>query len=188
MSKKSVWIVTVLLAALLIAPGAVAQEPSPADLVQSYYAALEEAAASGDTTALLDLFADDATVSVAALAPQPVQGKEAIQSVLGSIVNMLQGLEVTLGEVSTSEDTVTVEYTMQVQGMEGDLPAIDTFVVQDGLIQSLTIEIAPEALGAATTTPPATLPATGGPAGVLLPGLVILGGVALAAVGRRLSR
>jgi ketosteroid isomerase-like protein len=187
MSKKMLLIVPVVLVALLAAPVALAQD-APADVVQSYYTALEEAAAGGDTDALLNLFADDATVTVEALSPQPVQGKEAIQSVFGGMMAMMQGLAVTMGDVSVDGDTVTVSYTLNVASTEGGIPATDTFVIQDGKIQSLTIDIAAGALaGAGAAAAPGALPTSGGPA-VFFPALLIAGGTALAALSRRISR
>ena len=61
------------------------------------------------------------------------------------------------------------------------MPATDTFVIADGKIQSLTIELA-------ATETPAVLPTTGGAGLNLLPGLLALGGGALAFMGRRLKR
>lgn len=184
MSKKMLFVVAVLLAVLMAGPGALAQ-----DIIQSYYAELQQAVvAGGATPALLDLFADDATIILTALSPDPVQGKEAIQSVFASILPMLQGLQTTLGDVTTEGETVTVNYTLTVASTQGAIPATDTFVIRDGKIQSLKIDIAPEALAATgAAAAPGTLPTSGG-VGLFLPGLLIAGGAALAALSRRLAR
>jgi uncharacterized protein (TIGR02246 family) len=186
MRKNTVRFLVVTLAILLVAPSVMAQE-SPADVVQGYYAALAEAAGTGDVTAMLDLFADDATVTIVGLSPQPVQGKEAMQAAFAGMFSMLKGVEVTVGDVAVDGDTVTVTYTMAVEGM-GEIPATDTFVIQDGKIQSLSIEIAPEALAGAAAAVPEQLPTTGGPVSGLLPGLLVLGGAAFVALSRRFSR
>jgi ketosteroid isomerase-like protein len=185
MRKNAVGIVVVALAILLVVPSAMAQT-SPADVVQSYYAALGEAAAGGDTAALLALFADDATVNVTGVTPAAVEGKEAIQSTLGNMFALLQGVTITLGEVTAEGDTVTTTYTLALPGQASPIPATDTFVIQDGKIQSLTMTIDLTAMAAAPTPP--SLPATGGPVSGLLPGLLALGGAALAGLSRRFSR
>lgn len=185
MKKNTARILMVALAILLVAPSVMAQA-SPTDVVQSYYAALGEAAAGGDTTALLALFADDATVDVAGITPGAVEGKEAIQSTLGSMFALLQGVTVTLGEVTAEGDTVTTSYTLALPGQASPIPATDTFVIQDGKIQSLTMTIDLTGMAAASTPP--SLPATGGPMSGLLPGLLVLAGAALAGLSRRFSR
>ncbi len=186
MRKHTTIVLVAILAAALIAPSVLAQEPSPTDTVQSYYTALGEAAASGDLTALLDLFADDATITVPALSPDPVGGKEAIQTTIGGILTMLQGLQIAVGDIAVEGDQVTVTYTVTVAGMENPIPATDTFVIQGGKIQSLTIDISAEAMTAMPS--PAELPQTGGPALPLLPGLLVAGGAVFVALGRRLGR
>ncbi|MBN1660969.1 MAG: nuclear transport factor 2 family protein [Anaerolineae bacterium] len=188
MSKKMLLIVTVVLAVLVAVPGAFAQGTAQ-DVIQSYYAELEQAVVSGGATpALLDLFADDATIILTALSPDPVQGKEAIQTVFASILPMLQGLKTTMGDVTIEGETLTVNYTLTVASTEGAIPATDTFVIRDGKIQSLKIDIAPEALAGTTAgATPATLPTSGGP-GVLFPALLVLGGAALATLSRRVAR
>ena len=182
--KITAAVLVVVLATLLVAPGAMAQT-SPADVVQGYYGALGQAAASGDFAALLDLFADDATITVPVLSPAPVSGKAAIQSTIGGILNMLQGLSVTVGDMAVEGDQVTVNYTLSVAAQEQAIPATDTFVIQDGKIQALTIEISAQALAVPA---PAALPQTGGPVGGLLPAFLLLGGATLAGLGRRFSR
>ncbi len=191
MHRRMSGILIVVLAVLLIAPGAMAQGATPAEVVQGYYAALSQAAAGGDTAGLLDLFADDATVEVTGLTPQPVSGKEAIQTTLGGMFALLQGLTVTMGDVAVEGDQVVVNYTMATASSPTAIPATDTFVVQEGKIQSLTIALAPEALAGATAAAAATptaLPATGGPVSGLLPSLLALSGAALMAFSRRFSR
>ncbi|MGD8624220.1 MAG: nuclear transport factor 2 family protein [Anaerolineae bacterium] len=185
MHKNSVAILVVALVILLAAPSVMAQTASPTDVVQSYYAALGEAAAGGDTAALLALFADDATVEIVGITPEPVAGKEAIQSTLGNMFALLQGVTISLGEVTTEGDTVTATYSLALPGQDNPIPATDTFVIQDGQIQSLTIDIATEALAVPT---PYDLPQTGGPVGSLLPALLVFGGAALVGLSRRFSR
>lgn len=190
MHKRTHGILIAAFALLLIAPGALAQGATPAEVVQGYYAALSQAAAGGDTAGLLDLFADDATVEVTGLTPQPVSGKEAIQSTLGGMFALLQGLTVTVGDVAVDGDRAVVNYTMATAGSPTAIAATDTFVIQEGKIQSLTIALAPEVLAGATASAatPTALPATGGPVSGLLPGLLALGGAALMALSRRFSR
>ncbi len=184
MRKKTVQILIAVLAILLVAPSAMAQT-SPLDVVQGYYTALGQAAAGGDLTPLLDLLADDATVTIPALSPAPVSGKEAIRTTMGGVLALMQGLKVTVGDIKVEGDQVTVSYTLSVASAEKPIPATDTFVIRDGKIQSLTINIAAEALASMPT--PYTLPQTGGPVGSLLPGLLVLGGAALVALSRRFS-
>lgn len=182
----------VVLAILLVSPSVMAQEASPAEVAQNYYAALGQAAVTGDTTPVLDLFADDATVMIVGLSTEPVQGKEAIQATFGGMLAMLQGLTITMGDMSVDGDTVTATYAMSTAGAE-QVPVTDTFVVQDGKIQSMTMEIAPEGLAATAAaepaaTEPVALPETGGAVGGLFPGLVVVAGAALVALGRRFSK
>ena len=185
MKKNTARILIVALAILLVAPSIMAQT-SPTDVVQSYYAALGDAAAAGDTTALLALFADDATVEVTGITPGAVKGKEAIQSTLGNMFALLQGVTITLGEVTAEGNTVTATYTLALPGQASPIPATDTFVIQEGKIQALTIAIDFTAMPAVPT--PYDLPETGGPVSGLLPGLLVLGGVALAGLSCRFSR
>ena len=191
MNTKVASILTAVLLLSLLAPVAgsvaLAQEATPESIVQQYYTALGEAASTGDTAALLDLFADDATVDIPGLSPQPVQGKEAMQSTFAGMLALLQGLTVTMGDLSVEGDQVTVNYTMAVAGMEGAVPATDTFVIGEGKIRSLTIQIAPEVLAGVGAASPADLPQTGGAVASLFPGLLLLGGAALVALSRRLS-
>jgi ketosteroid isomerase-like protein len=191
MNTKVASILTAVLLLSLLAPVAgsvaLAQEATPESLVQQYYTALGEAASTGDTTALLDLFADDATVDIPGLSPLPVQGKEAMQSTFAGMLALLQGLTVTMGDLSVEGDQVTVNYTMAVAGMEGTVPATDTFVIGEGKIRSLTIQIAPEVLAGVGAASPADLPQTGGAVVSLFPGLLLLGGAAFVALSRRLS-
>jgi ketosteroid isomerase-like protein len=191
MNTKVASILTAVLLLSLLAPVAgsvaLAQEATPESLVQQYYTALGEAASTGDTTALLDLFADDATVDNPGLSPLPVQGKEAMQSTFAGMLALLQGLTVTMGDLSVEGDQVTVNYTMAVAGMEGTVPATDTFVIGEGKIRSLTIQIAPEVLAGVGAASPADLPQTGGAVVSLFPGLLLLGGAAFVALSRRLS-
>ncbi|MFN2224649.1 MAG: nuclear transport factor 2 family protein, partial [Anaerolineae bacterium] len=147
MNTKAGSIVTIVLLLSLLVPAlagvALAQETTPEAVVQEYYTTLGQAAGTGDTAPLLDLFADDATINIPGLSPQPVQGKEAMKNTFAGMFALLQGLTVTVGDVTVEGDQVTVTYTMAVAGMEGNIPATDTFVVQENKIQSLTIQLAP---------------------------------------------
>jgi ketosteroid isomerase-like protein len=174
------------LAILVVGPSVLAQA-SPAEVVQSYYTALGEAAATGDTAGLMDLFADEATISVVGLTPEPVAGKEAIQGTMGGMFALLQGLTVTVGEVTVEGGQVTVAYTMAVEGI-GEIPATDTFAIAGGKIQSLSIQLSPEALAGLVQPVLYDLPETGGPVGGLLPGLLVFGGAAFVALSRRFAR
>jgi ketosteroid isomerase-like protein len=186
MRKTAVGILVVVLAVLLVTPSVLAQA-TPEEVVQNYYTALGEAATTGDATGLLDLFADEATISVVGLTPEPVAGKAAIQGTMGGMFALLQGLTVTVGEVTVEGDQVTVAYTMAVEGM-GEIPATDTFVIADGQIQSLAIQLSPEAMAGLVQPVLYDLPETGGPVIGFLPGLLVLGGGAIVALSRRFSR
>ena len=183
--RKNLLLTTgVLLAALLLVPVAWAQAPSPEEVAQAYYAALGEAATSGDLTALLDLFADDATVTMAALSPQPISGKAMMQTMFTGMAGMLKTATITVDEIAAEGDQVTVTYRMTVASVEGDIHATDTFVVREGKIQSLTIQIAAEDLGKlAGIVPTGALPTTGAAKGAWPPAILALGGVILIALG-----
>lgn len=190
--RKNLFLTTgLLLAALLLVPAAWAQAPSPEEAVQAYYVALGQAAASEDLTALLDLFADDATVTMAALSPQPISGKAMMQTMFTGMAGMLKTATINVDEIAAEGEQVTVAYRMTLASVEGDIHATDTFVVREGKIQSLTIQIAPEDLGKlAGIVPTGALPATGAAKGAWPPALLGLGGVALIALGvlgRRLA-
>lgn len=189
MRNKGAWIVAAMMVAVLLAaPGAEAQPPSPEEVVQSYYTALGEAAASGEVAAILDLFADDASVMIIGLSPEPVQGKEAIESTFSGMLALLKGLTVTVGDVTVEGGQVDVNYVLAPEGQAEGIQAADTFVVEDGQIQSLTIQLAPEALSGLAQPTLYGLPETGGPVSGLLPGLLVLGGAVLVGLGRRFSR
>jgi len=182
--RRTVAIAIALLAALLIATAAWAQAPSPEEVVKAYYAALGEAAATGDFSAILDLFADDATVTMAALSPQPIAGKTMMQAMFAGMSKMLKGVTITVDEISAEGDRVTVRYRMTSPEVEGEIHATDTFVVEEGKIRSLTIEISPEDLSKLAGF---TLPVTGAASGgSLLPVLLIAAGAGLTALGWRL--
>ncbi len=184
MRKTLLWTIGLLLTALFLVPVTWAQAPSPEEVAQAYYAALGEAAASGDSTALVDIFADNATVTMAALSPQPITGKTMMQTMFAGMAAMLKDVTITVDEIATEGEQVTVTYRMTMPGVEGEIHATDTFVVQEGKIQSLTTEIAPEDLGKLTgLASTGTLPTTGAAKGAGLPGLLSLGGVALIALG-----
>jgi ketosteroid isomerase-like protein len=158
-----------------------AQASSPEEVVQGYYAALTESLSAGDFTTVLEFFAEDATLTVPALSEQPITGTAMMQTVFGGLSTTLQGATITLGEISVEGDRVTVTYEISSPASETPMPATDTFVIADGKIQSLTIELA-------ATEAPVVLPTTGGAGLDLLPGLLALGGGALALLGRRLKR
>jgi LPXTG-motif cell wall-anchored protein len=189
MRKNLLLITGVLSVALLLAPMASAQSPSPQEVVQAYYAALGEASTSGGFTALLDLFADNATVTMAALSPQPISGKTMLQTMFTGMAAMLKGVAITADGIATEGGQVTVTYRMTVPVVGGDIHATDTFVVQDGKIQSLNIQIAPEDLGKlAGIAPAAPLPTTGAEKGAWPPAILGLGGVVLIALGVLIRR
>ncbi len=180
MRKTFVSVVGVLLVALLLAPGVAAQTPSAQEVVQAYYQALGKAVAAGDPSALAELFADDATVTVPAISPQAVQGKENMKTVFGGVFTLIKGMSIKVDDIAVDGDKVTVQYRMVAADGKTEVKATDTFVVKDGKIQSLTIEIA--------TKLPAALPVTGAAGGSLVPGLLLFGGAVLVALGRRLAR
>ncbi|MFZ5916194.1 MAG: nuclear transport factor 2 family protein [Chloroflexota bacterium] len=181
MRKKIGWVVGVLLLALALAPAAAAQAPSPQEVVQSYYAALAEGLVAGDFSGVLALFAEDATLTIPMLSEQPIAGTAMMQAMFGGMSTMLQGASIEVGEMTTEGDQVTVSYEITTPASETAMPATDTFVITDGKIQALTITIAPAAA-------PAVLPTTGATTLNQLPALLVLGGGALVALGRRLKR
>ena len=128
---------------------------------------------------------------MAALSPQPITGKTMMQTMFTGMATMLKDVTITVDEISAEGEQVTVHYRMAAPGIEGEIHATDTFVVKEGKIQSLTIQIAPEDLGKmANIAPSAPLPVTGAARDGLLPGLLVLGGAALIALGtlsRRLA-
>ncbi len=181
MRKYLIFLVAVLAAALTLAPAAGAQAPTAQEVVQAYYEALGKAAASGDLTALANLFADDATVSVPAISPKPVQGKAMMQAVFGGILNLLKGASIKVDDLAVEGEKVTVRYRLVAAAAQTEVKATDTFTIKDGKIQSLTIEVAAETL-------PKSLPVTGAAAGNLALGLLTLAGLASLALGRRWAR
>jgi ketosteroid isomerase-like protein len=181
MRKNLWWAAGVLLLALMLAPAAAAQAPSPQEVVQSYYVALAEGLTAGDFSGVLELFAEDATLTIPMLSEQPIAGTAMMQAMFGGMSTMLQGASIEVGEITTEGDQVTVTYEITTPASETPMPATDTFVIADGKIQALTIAIA-------SVATPAVLPTTGATTLNLLPGLLVLGGSAMVALGRRLTR
>ena len=192
MRKNLVLITIIILITLLLAPAVLAQAPSTEDLVAAYVAATNEALASGDSAEWLTLYADDAVMSVPALAPQPVTGGEMIGAAMfPGIMGAVGGATVTIVQATYGDDSATV-YNMYLGGASGDFPIEELFEYDaDGLITSHIVNVgvtAPEAEVAETTeAAPAALPETGGAGLNLLPGLLVLGGAALVGLGRRFS-
>ena len=181
MRKTLVSLVVVLLVALMLVPGiAAAQTASAQEVVQAYYQALGQAAVAGDAAAVADLFADDATVTVPAISPNPVQGKESMTAVFGGVFSLMKGMSIKTDDLAVDGDKVTVQYRMVTADEKTEIKATDTFVIKDGKIQTLTIEIAGKL--------PTALPVTGAAEGNLALGLLGLGGAALVALGRKLAR
>ena len=182
--RKSLWLVMVLVVGLMLAPAAAAQG-SVEETLDEYYVAIGEALVTGDSAAWIEFFAEDAEVGVPALAPMPVTGKDMIEAAMwpGIYSNMAEStIEITLLEIEGNTATV---YAMWVGGASGDMPIQEVFEFNDdGLIQVYTVNVGVPAPGAEE---PAALPETGGAGLNLLPGLLVLGGAALAALGRRFS-
>ena len=180
--KKAIAMVTgVIFLTLMLVPGVWAQAPSPEETVQAYYAALGKAVETGDITDVLALFAEDATLTIPAISPQPVQGVEMMQSLFTGMSTMIQGMTITVEEMVTEGNQVTVTYKMASEAMGKETMATDTFTVKDGKITSLTIEFSDE------TPLPATLPTTGAVAGMtLLPGILLAAGASLIVLGRKI--
>ena len=183
MKRMAAIITGVVFLALVLVPGVWAQAPTPEETVQAYYVALGEAVASGDVSELLDLFADDATLTIPAISETPVQGKETMQSLFAGMSMMIQGMTITVDEMATEGDQVTVTYRMTSETMGNEMSATDTFTVKDGKITSLTIQMSDEALTPVTL--PATLPTTGAVGVNFLPGVLLIVGASLIGLGRK---
>jgi hypothetical protein len=165
----------------VLVPSVAAQEQTVEELLDVYYAALQ-AAADGDPANWLALFAEDATMSVPALAPVPVTGKDVIQAAMWpGIYSEIGGTTVTvhLTEVDGNTATVYIDYS--------GLPVQDIFEFnEDGLIQSLTVNVGVSPPEASASAEPTQLPETGGAVAGWWPGLLVLAGAAIAGLGRRL--
>ena len=189
MRRNLVWISAILLVALLLAPAAVAQEPDVQTVVDAYIVVLNEALATGDSSEWIEFYAEDATMEVPVLAPQPVTGKELIEAAMfPGIFGAVGGATVTVVQSSVDGDTMTM-YNMYIGGAQGDFPIEEIIVVNaDGLFQYHTVNVGVEAPAeeAEAAETPTQLPETGG-AGLMLPGLLVIGGAALVALGRRFS-
>ncbi len=196
MRNKTLVIIVMFLAALALAPTAMAQD-SVDDTLDAYYVVLIEALDTGDSAAWLEFFAEDASMSVPALAPQPVTGKELIEAAMWPGVFSNVGgsvVEETLREVDGNTASV---YAMWVGGVGGDMPIQELFEFNDeGLITSYTVNVGatpegePEVISeeeAVAEEEPATLPESGGVLVNLLPGLLILGGATLVGLGKKRS-
>jgi ketosteroid isomerase-like protein len=172
-------------------PEAAAETASIEDLLTEYYEVLNAALASGDTSELIEWFAEDATMSVPALAPQPVTGKDLIEAaMLPGMLGAVGGATIETLLVEIDGNTATV-YNMYTGGAQGDFPIQEIIEFNaEGKIQTYTVNVGvtpPAAAAETTAAEPTTLPQSGGAAGSLLPALLVVGGGALAALGRRLK-
>jgi len=158
MRKAVLVLLLVLGLSLALCSGAAAQDSSPAAVVQTYYAALGQAAASGDFSQVLALFADDATVSIPALGSQGITGKEAMRSAFAGIGSLMKDMTVLVDHIEVDGDTAVVGYRLVSSGQQ-DVPAEDTFIVRDGKIVALTVSVAVQA---PTESSSDLLPTTGG--------------------------
>ena len=185
MRKHLVWIMAVL---LLLAPAAMAQDQNIEEILADYLVVLNEGLQSGDSSAWIEFYAEDAVMEVPALAPQPVTGKAVIEAAMWpGIVSNVGEAEVTVLQQSIDGNTAHVYY-MYAGSVSGDFPIEEIYVFNDeGLIQSHTVNVGTEPPTAAAAETPEQLPATGGAGLSLLPGLLVLGGAALVALSRRFS-
>ena len=189
MRKNLVWITVILLATMILAPAVMAQDQTVEEILADYLVVLNEAMASGDSSAWIEFYAEDATMSVPALAPQPVTGKDMIEAAMfPGIFGAAGGAVVTVVQQEIDGNTATVYY-MYMGGAQGDFPIQEIFEFNDeGKIQSHTVNVGTTAPAAeAAEEAPTQLPETGGVGLNLLPGLLVLGGAALVGLGRRFS-
>ncbi len=140
MSKKIVLITVLVLVALtLVGCG---QKQTPEEILNEFYPVMEDALASGDGTAWVEYFADDATMEVPALAPQPVAGKDMIEAAMWPGVYGAAGessIEIVQLEVDGNSATV---YLMYTGGLTGDFPMQDLIEFNDeGKIQSYVVNV-----------------------------------------------
>jgi ketosteroid isomerase-like protein len=180
--KKILLMAVTVVVALAWVPAVSAQTPTVEELLTEFYKVLNAALASGDTSALLEWYADDATMEVAALAPAPVTGKEMIgAAMLPGMLSAVGGATITTLAMSVEGNTATV-YNMYTGGVQGDFPIQEIIVfTADGKIQTYTVNVG-------VTPPaaqPAALPQTGGAVGSLLPLLLMASGGVLVGLGRR---
>jgi ketosteroid isomerase-like protein len=182
MARKSFWIAVVLLIVLALVPSVGAQTVSIAETLKAFYAALNAALASGDTTEVLTYYADDATMEVGALAPKPVTGKDLIGAAMfPGMLAAVGGAKITTVSMTVEGNTATV-YNMYIGGKQGDFPIQEIVVFNTaGKIQNYTVNV-----GVPPPAAPAALPKTGGPGTNVLPALLAAGAGALIALGRRL--
>ncbi len=197
MYKNLARITAILFLVLTLVPAAMAQDQTVDELLDAYYLVLGEALTTGESADWLEFFAEDASVAVPALAPQPVVGLEMIDAAMWpGIFGNVGGstIENPLREVDGNTATV---YAMWMGGTGGDMPIQESFEFNDeGKITSYTVNVgatppeeeAAEEAPATTTEESATLPASGGAGLIMLPGLLILGGATLVGLGKRLGR
>jgi hypothetical protein len=198
MRKISVLIIVTLMA-LVLAQTAGAQA-SIEETLDEYYVVLGEALVSGDAGPWLEFLAEDCEMSVPALAPMPVTGKDVIEAAMWpGMLSQVSGATIDVLLVNVEGNTATV-YTMWTGGPGGDFPIEEIFEFNDeGLIQKYTVNVgvtAPEAAGGAAAeeeeeeeeaAQPTELPASGGVPVDVLPGVLVLGGAALTLLGRKLK-
>jgi len=122
-------------------------------------------------------------LTIPAISENPVQGKETMQSLFAGMSAMIQGMTITVDEMVTEGNQVTVTYRMTSETMGNEMSATDIFTVGDGKITSLTIQISGEALTPVTL--PATLPTTGATGVNFLPGILLIVGTSLIGLGRK---
>jgi LPXTG-motif cell wall-anchored protein len=170
--------VGVLLLIALLVPAAGAQTTSAEDVVKQYYTALADlSAGKGDISALADLFADDASVTIPLVSSTPVVGKQAMLQAFTGVFSLLKGTSLQTRQITTDGDKITVQYII-TSADNKETEATDTFIIQEGKIKSLTINIA-------TGSAPAQLPTTGASSnGLLLAGLAVLG-LSMVVIGRK---
>ena len=187
MRKNLMWITAILLVAVFLAPAAMAQDQTVEEILDAYWPVWNEALATGDATDWLVFYAEDATMAVPALAPQPVEGIDMIEAAMWpGIFGAVGGSTVEVLQMEVDGNTATV-YLMYTGGVSGDMPIQEIFEFnEEGLIQSHTVNVGVTVPEAAEETP-TQLPETGGAGFNLLPGLLVFGGAALVALGRRFS-
>ena len=88
MRKNLMRVTAILLVAVFVAPAVMAQDQTVEEILDAYWPVWNEALATGDATDWLEFYAEDATMSVPALAPQPVTGKEMIEAAICDEVHL----------------------------------------------------------------------------------------------------
>jgi ketosteroid isomerase-like protein len=181
MGKKIMYLVVILIATLGFA--GIAQAASIEDMLEQFYVDLNAALKSGDTSQVLTWFADDATMEVGALAPQPVKGKDMIGAAMfPGMLAAVGGATITTVSTTVDGNTATV-YNMYTGGKQGDFPIQEIIVFNTaGKIQSYTVNVG--------VPPPApvALPTSGGAILAHLSLLAVAVGGAFAVLGQQLRR